>query len=77
VCYADGRLYLHGENGDMALIKATSDSYQELGRFTPPNQPVHANKAEKAWAYPVIAHGRLYFRDLDALWCYEIIDNDI
>ena len=25
-----------------------------------------------AWAYPVVANGRLYIRDLGALWCYDI-----
>jgi len=27
---------------------------------------------EKAWAYPVVANGRLYIRDLGTLWCYDI-----
>ncbi len=72
VLYADGRLYLHGENGDVALVEATPEGYREKGRFTPPDQPKHANAMEKAWAYPVVANGRLYIRDLTALWCYDI-----
>ncbi len=73
VCYADGRLYLHGESGEMALLEATPEAYRELGRFTPPNPPLkRANPGEKAWAYPVIADGRLYIRDADSLWCYDI-----
>ena len=74
VCYADGRLYLHGENGEMALVEATPDAYRERGRFTPPNPPKRANQMEKAWAYPVVAGGRLYIRDTDSLWCYDIKD---
>jgi hypothetical protein len=27
---------------------------------------------EKAWAYPVVANGRLYVRDHGSLWCYNI-----
>ncbi len=70
VCYAEGMLYLHGENGEVALVQATSDGYHEAGRFSPPNQP---NRGQaKAWAYPVIANARLYIRDLDMLWCYDI-----
>jgi outer membrane protein assembly factor BamB len=72
ICYADGRLYLHGENGDVALVEPSPESYKEISRFTPPNQPKHAMKTEKAWAYPVVANGLLYIRDLDSLWCYEI-----
>ena len=28
----------------------------------------------KAWAYPVVANGRLYVRDLGMLWCFDIKD---
>ena len=73
VCYADGRLYLHGESGEVALVEAIPEAYRELGRFTPPNPPQkRANAGEKAWAYPVIADGRLYIRDADCLWSYDI-----
>jgi outer membrane protein assembly factor BamB len=71
--YADGRLYLHGENGEVALVEATPEAYRERGRFMPPQPPERrANPGEKAWAYPIIADGRLYIRDGDGLWCYDI-----
>jgi len=70
VCYADGRLYLHGENGDVALVEATPDGYREKGRFTLPDQPNRGSS--KAWAYPVISKGRLYIRDMNSLWCYDV-----
>ncbi len=70
VCYADGRLYLHGENGDVALVEATPDGYREKGRFTPPDQPDRGRS--KAWTYPVICDRRLYIRDMNSLWCYDI-----
>lgn len=70
VCLADGRLYLHGENGEVAMVEATPNGYRELGRFTPPDQPKRG--PSKAWAYPVISDGRLYVRDLDTLWCYDV-----
>jgi outer membrane protein assembly factor BamB len=73
VAYADGRLYLHGENGEVALVEATPDAYRERGRFMPPAPPERrASPGEKAWAYPIIADGRLYIRDGDSLWCYDI-----
>jgi outer membrane protein assembly factor BamB len=70
VCCADGCIYVHGENGDVALVEATPGGYHELGRFTPPAQP--DRKSSKAWAYPVVSGGRLYLRDLGTLWCYDI-----
>ena len=69
---ADGRLYLHAEKGDMALLEPTPEAYREKGRFSPQNQPTRLNQMEKAWAYPVIADGRLYLRDQNSLWCYDI-----
>ncbi|MEW6158326.1 MAG: PQQ-binding-like beta-propeller repeat protein [Verrucomicrobiota bacterium] len=70
ILFADGRLYLHGENGEMALVEATPEGYHERGRFAPPGQPDRGRS--KAWAYPVVANGRLYIRDMNQLWCYDI-----
>jgi outer membrane protein assembly factor BamB len=70
VCYADGRLYVHGEKGDVALVEATSEAYKQKGMFTPPDQP-DRGKAQ-AWAYPVVANGRVYIRDLGTLWSYDV-----
>jgi len=75
LAYADGLLYLHGLNGDVALVEATPEGYREKGRFTPPAQPKHKQVGtypEQAFAYPVIANGRLYIRDLGTLWAYDI-----
>jgi len=79
LCYADGRLYLHGENppGEVALVEATPEGYREKGKFTPSDGPTsrsagEAAKSGKTWAYPVVANGRLYIRDWNCLWCYDI-----
>jgi len=69
---ADGRLYVHAENGEMVLIEPNPEDYREKGRFTPPGLPTRANPMEKAWTYPVIANGRLYIRDKESLWCYNV-----
>ena len=78
VAYADGMLYLHGENGDVALVEASPEAYREKGRFTPPVQPQRKKQGpfpEKAWTYPVIANGRLYIRDIGTLWAFDIKAN--
>lgn len=75
VAYADGRIYLHEENGDLVLVEATPEGSRETGRFTPPNPPKRKQGggfSEKAMSYPVIANGRLYLRDLETLWAYDI-----
>ena len=73
VLYADGKLYVHYESGDVSLVEATPEAFLERGRFAPPNQPAHPRgNREMAWAYPVVANGRLYIRDLGSLWCYDV-----
>ncbi|HEY0169959.1 MAG TPA: PQQ-binding-like beta-propeller repeat protein [Pyrinomonadaceae bacterium] len=75
IAYADGLLFLHGVNGDFVLAEATPEGYREKGRFTPPAQPAKKKVGpfpEMAFAYPVIAGGRLYIRDLGTLWAYDI-----
>ncbi len=75
VASADGLLFLHMVNGDFVLAEATPEAFREKGRFTPPNQPKKKQAgqfAEMAFAYPVIANGRLYIRDLNSLWAYDI-----
>jgi outer membrane protein assembly factor BamB len=70
IAAAEGRLYLRGEAGEVALVEASPAGYQERGRFTPVDSP-ERGKA-RAWPHPVIADGRLYLRDLGVLWVYDI-----
>jgi outer membrane protein assembly factor BamB len=73
VLYADGRLYVRGEKTcQVALVEATPEAYREKGRFTPPGHPDRTSDRIKAWAYPVVANGRLYIRDQGQLWCYDV-----
>ena len=66
--YADGHLYLRAEgSGAVALIEATPDGYHETSEFT---QPDRSN--QHAWPHPVIADGKLYLRDQDLLFCYDV-----
>ncbi|HKG97083.1 MAG TPA: PQQ-binding-like beta-propeller repeat protein [Pyrinomonadaceae bacterium] len=73
---ADGHLYLHlVMSGEVVLVEATPQGFREKGRFTPPAPPKHKEVGpfpEGAFAYPIIANGRLYIRDLGTLWAYDI-----
>lgn len=66
VTYADGRLYLQGENNIVGLAEATAEGYREKGRFEIPD------KGLPSWAHPVISNGRLYVRNQDAVMVYDI-----
>ncbi len=67
---ADKRVYLHAESGEVALLEPSAEAYREKGRFSPSNPP--ARGQAKAWAYPVVANGRLYIREQNSLWCYDV-----
>lgn len=67
IAYADGHLYVRGEKGDVVLVEANPKAYKETGRFTQPGR-----SSQQAWAHPVIAGGKLYLRDWDSLFVYDI-----
>ncbi len=67
VAFADGRIYYRTEDGPIVLIEPSRKEYLERGRF---NQPERTDKP--AWAHPVIANGKLYIRDQDTLFCYDV-----
>ena len=67
VALADGRLYYRTEKGAMLLIEPNPKQYVERGRFDQPNRT-----PQPAWTHPVIANGKLYLRDQDALFCYDV-----
>lgn len=67
LAYADGHIYLRSERGPIALIEANPETYVEKSRFDQPDR-----SKEKSWAHPIISGGRLYLRDMDALFCYDI-----
>ncbi len=66
VTFADGNLYFHYDNGYIALVPATPDGYQEKGSFKIPNS------SRMSWAHPVVIGGRLYLREKDTLWVYDV-----
>ena len=64
--FADGMLYLFSENGVVGLAEATPTGYTERGRFRIPQDSL------PTWAHPVVAGGRLYLRDQDTIYAYDV-----
>lgn len=64
--FADGHLYAFSENGVVGLVEATPAGYREKGRF-------HIQQGSlPTWTHPVIAGGRLYLRDQDTIYAYDV-----
>lgn len=73
IAYADGMLYCVGEDdGQVALVEASPEGWEEHGRFTLDPQTTIRSDRGKIWVHPVISGGKLYLRDQDKLYCYDI-----
>lgn len=64
--FADGHLYCFSENGVMGLVEATPTGYKEKGRFKIQQDQL------PTWTHPVVAGGRLYLRDQDTIYAYDV-----
>jgi outer membrane protein assembly factor BamB len=67
VTYADGHLYFRYQNGIVALVEANPAGYKEKGSFKIPNAG-----GAPSWSHPVVVGGRLYLREKDMVWCYDV-----
>ena len=66
VSYADGHLYFLYDNGVLVLVAAKPDKFEVKGKFTIPDCYGHC------WTYPTISNGRLYIRNEDVIYCYNL-----
>jgi len=64
--YADGNLYCFSENGVVGLVEATPNGYHEKGRFRIQQGSL------PTWTHPVVAGGRLYLRDQDTIYAFDV-----
>ena len=69
ICFADGLLYCYGEDGKVALVEPTENSFNVISKFTVPYGE------EYHWAYLVIHNKKLYLRHGTSLMVYDISAN--
>lgn len=70
VLFADGRLYFRYQNGTMVLIDPSSEELKVVSSFKLPPPDVKSHSA--SWPHPVIANGKLYIRDQNVMYCYDV-----
>lgn len=73
VSSADGMLYcLDEKTGAVVLAAASPTGWKESGRFTlDPQSKIRSPKGH-IWTHPVISHGKLYLRDQELVYCFDI-----
>ena len=64
VLLASGHLIVMSDEGELVLVKATPEKFDEVARFTA--------LEGRCWNYPAIADGRLLVRNATQMVCYDI-----
>ena len=67
------RLLLFDERtGQLTIAAASPDGWKEFGRMDMPERSQMPTKDNMIWAHPVVANGKLYLRDHDLLFCFDL-----
>ncbi len=70
---ADGLFYLLEEDtGTVAIIDASPVGYTEHSRFKIDPQTTQRSPKGKVWTHPVVTNGKLFLRDQELLYCYDV-----
>ncbi|MFO0847907.1 MAG: PQQ-binding-like beta-propeller repeat protein [Gemmataceae bacterium] len=74
IAYADGHFFCYSESkGELVRIKATPDGWEEAGKFTiPATSQLRKGTSGQIWPHPVVANGKLYLRDYELLFVYDL-----
>ena len=67
--WADAWLYLRTQQGMVYLVKVSPEGHSIDGEFKVPDY----NKPKSGSTSPVVAGGRLYVRDDERLFCYDVL----
>jgi outer membrane protein assembly factor BamB len=74
---ADGLLFAVVETGPedpgiVGLMEASAKEYRELSQFTLPAASKKRKSQGAVWAYPSLSDGKLYVRDQEMIFCYQV-----
>jgi outer membrane protein assembly factor BamB len=75
VMCADGHLYCFAEDakkGTVVLAEASPSGWKEKGRFELPEKSSFPRRSGLLWTHPVVANGKLYLRDHEWIFCYDV-----
>ena len=65
---ADGHLYIFYQNSVLVLAKASADGYEVAGKIELETD----SDTRPTWAHPVITDGKLFIRQDDKIFCYDV-----
>ncbi len=77
IALADGLVYCYDDQeGICYLAKATRKGLEEISRVKLPEQTATDRKQGAIWAHPVIAGQKLFIRDQEKIFAFEIADKN-
>lgn len=68
----DRLLCLDERTGSLTVIAASPDGWKEFGRMEIPERSEVESMDNRVWTHPVVANGKLYLRDHDLLFCFDL-----
>ena len=68
----DRLLCLDERTGLLTLLAASPDGWKEFGRMEIPERTEIQTKDNCVWTHPVVANDKLYLRDHDLLFCFDL-----
>lgn len=73
ICFADNRLYCYNDkDGTVILAKPSRDGWEPQGQLELPTQTKLPRDRGAIWAHPVVANGKLFIRDQDLLYAFDV-----
>ena len=68
----DRLILLNERNGLLTLIAASPDGWKEFGRIDFPERTQISTTDNAVWPHPVFANDKLYVRDHDLMFCFDL-----
>ena len=68
----DRLILLDEKSGTLTVVAASPDGWKEFGKIEIPERTEVKSQDKAVWTHPVIANGKLYLRDHDLLFCFNL-----
>ena len=68
----DRLILLNERDGLIVVVAASPDGWKEFGRMEIPERSKVQTRDNMVWTHPVVANGKLYVRDHDLLFCFDL-----
>ena len=60
------------EQGTVAMLDASPKAYKVLGSFKLPKESKNRRPRGLVWTHPSLSDGKLYLRDQEFVFCYQV-----